>query len=238
LSLIGAAIVLVGLGMSNGPATKGIAWFAFEPLLAVIGAAIISARSTNGRDPWWGGGVLIGLGSYLGITLLPLINTPDYGLQAPELIMTFGAALIAGSGVSLWRRSPISEPRSLGLLSGAGALIISVSAFLPVTGEDGPISFTTMGVWVVGSEGALLAPLLLVVGWVFLLSFYPSKRPTMQRGQVLAFGVELTAFFLSLTIASFTEFWGGIGFGVPLALLGAGLIVVGAARPGRESMAA
>jgi cytochrome c biogenesis factor len=120
-------------------------------------------------------------------------------------------------------------------MSGAGALIISVSAFLPVTGEDGPMSLTTLGVWVVGSKGALLAPLLLVVGWVFLLSFYPSKRPSAQRGQVLAFGVELTVFFLSMTIASFTEFWGGFGIGVPLALVGAGLVVVGAVRPRRES---
>ena len=238
MSLIGAALVLVGLGLSNGPATKGIGWFVFEPLLAVVGAAAIGTRSTKGRDPWWGGGVLIGLGSYLAITLLPLINTPDYGLQAPELVMAIGAVLIANAGVSLWRKSPVSEPRSLGLMSGAGALLISVSAFLPVTGDDGPEFFTEMGVWVVGSSAALLGPILLVVAWVFLLSFYPSKRPLAQRGQVLAFGVELTAFFLSVTIASFTEFWGGVGPGLMFALVGAGLIVVGAVRSPRATKAA
>ena len=236
LSLIGAAILLVGLGLSNGAGTKGIAWFVFEPLLAVAGAAVISALASKGQEPWWGGGVLVGLGSYLVVTLLPLINTPDYGFQTGEVVMAIGAGLIAGGGLSLWRRSPSSDPRSVGLMSAAGALIIMVSAFLPLTGDDGPKLLTEMGIWVVGSEAALIVPLLLVVGWIFLLSVYPSRRPTAQRGQVLGFGLELAAFFLAMTAASVTEFW-GTGIGLWLALAGAGLVLVGAARPAPASAA-
>lgn len=230
LSLIGAAILLVGLGLSNGAATKGLTAFVLEPLLVVGGAALLSAMATKGRQPAWGSGALIGLGLYMGVTLLPLISTPDYGFQVGEAVMAIGSGLIAGAGVSLWRKSPVSEPRGVGWLSATGGLVVSVASFLPVTADDGPKFFTEMAEWVVGDRQALIFPLLLVSGWTFLLSLYPSKRVSEQRGQILAIGALLAAFFVSLAVAASSEGW-GTGYGLWIALAGAGLVVAGVWRP-------
>ena len=231
LSLIGAALLLVGMGLSNGAGMKGIGWFVLEPLLAVAGAAVIGVSISRGKEPWWGGGVLLGLGSYLVLTLAPLVETPDYGFQVGELVMFIGAGLIAGAGLTLWRKSPISAvPGTVGLPSAAGAFLIFIATFLPVTSDGGPKVLTEMGFWVVGSQTALLVPLLLVVVSIFLLSVYPSKRPAAQRGQVLGLGLEVGVFFLAIAGASVTQFWGS-GPGLWLALAGAGLVVWGALRP-------
>jgi hypothetical protein len=167
------------------------------------------------------------------VTLLPLISTPDYGFQIGETVMALGSGLIAGAGFSLWRSSATSEPKGVGWLSATGGLVVSVAAFLPVTSDDGPKFFTEMGEWMVGDRQALLVPLLLVAGWAFLLSLYPSKRVSEQRGQILAIGSLLATFFISLAIAAGTEGW-GTGYGLWIALVGAGLVVAGVWRPLRQ----
>jgi hypothetical protein len=236
LSLLGAAVLLVGLGLSNSEGSLGTAWFALEPLLAVAGAAAIGVLAAQRRQPPWGGGALIGLGFYLVAVYLPLISTPDHGFRAGLAVITIGAALILAAGVSLWRKAAVSDPRGVGWLPATGGLVVAAAAFLPVTSDNGPVFFTEMGEWLVGNRQVFLMPLLLVAGWTFLLSLYPSKRVMDQRGQILALGLQLTVGFLSVAAASVKEGW-GTGYGLWLAWAGAALIVVGVVRLLRKQVA-
>ncbi len=145
LSLIGAAVLLVGLGLSNSEGSQGSAWFALEPLLAVAGAAAIGVLAAQRRQPSWGGGALIGLGFYLVATYLPLISTPDHGFQAALAVISIGAALIVGAGVSLWKKSAISDPTGVGWLPATGGLVVAAAVFLPFTSNSGPVFFAELG---------------------------------------------------------------------------------------------
>jgi hypothetical protein len=236
LSLIGAAVLLVGLGLSNGEGSQGPGWFALQPLLAVAGAAAIGVLAAQRRQPAWGGGALIGLGFYLVATYLFLISTPDHGFQPALAVITIGAALILGAGVSLWRKSAVSDPIGVGWLPATGGLVVAAAAFLPVTSDSGPVFLTELGNWLVGDKQAFLVPLLLVAGWTFVLSLYPSKRVMDQRGQILTLGLQLVAFFLAAAVASVDEGW-GTGYGLWLAWAGAALIVVGVVRLLRKNVA-
>ena len=235
LSLIGAAILLVGLGLSNGEGSQGTGWFALEPLLAVAGAAAIGVLAAQRRQPAWGGGALIGLGFYLVATYFFLISTPDHGFQAGLAVITIGGALILGAGVSLWRKSAVSDPIGVGWLPATGGLVVAAAAFLPVTSDSGPVFLTELGNWLVGDKQAFLVPLLLVAGWTFVLSLYPSKRVMDQRGQILTLGLQLVAFFLSAAVSSVNEGW-GTGYGLWLAWAGAALIVAGVVRLLRKNV--
>jgi CHAT domain len=235
LSLIGAAVLLVGLGLSNSEGSQGTGWFALEPLLAVAGAAAIGVLAAQRRQPAWGGGALIGLGFYLVATYFFLISTPDHGFQAGLAVITIGGALILGAGVSLWRRSAVSDPIGVGWLPATGGLVVAAAAFLPVTSDSGPVFLTELGNWLVGDTQAFLVPLLLVAGWTFVLSLYPSKRVMDQRGQILTLGLQLVAFFLSAAVSSVNEGW-GTGYGLWLAWAGAALIVAGVVRLLRKNV--
>jgi hypothetical protein len=235
LSLIGAAVLLVGLGLSNSEGSQGTGWFALEPLLAVAGAAAIGVLAAQRRQPAWGGGALIGLGFYLVATYLFLISTPDHGFQAGLAVITIGGALILGAGVSLWRKSAVSDPIGVGWLPATGGLVVAAAAFLPVTSDSGPVFLTELGNWLVGDKQAFLVPLLLVAGWTFVLSLYPSKRVMDQRGQILTLGLQLVAFFLSAAVSSVDEGW-GTGYGLWLAWAGAALIVAGVVRLLRKNV--
>ena len=235
LSLIGAAVLLVGLGLSNSEGSQGTGWFALEPLLAVAGAAAIGVLAAQRRQPAWGGGALIGLGWYLVATYLFLISTPDHGFQAGLAVITIGGALILGAGISLWRKSAVSDPIGVGWLPATGGLVVAAAAFLPVTSDSGPVFLTELGNWLVGDKQAFLVPLLLVAGWTFVLSLYPSKRVMDQRGQILTLGLQLVAFFLSAAVSSVNEGW-GTGYGLWLAWAGAALIVAGVVRLLRKNV--
>lgn len=105
-----------------------------------------------------------------------------------------------------------------------------------MTSDDGPKFLSVMGEWFVGNKQAVLLPLLLVAGWTFLLSLYPSRRVSEQRGQVLALGAELTLLFLSMAGYAISQGW-GTNYGLWIGLAGAGLVVAGVLRPLRAGKA-
>ncbi|HJQ94908.1 MAG TPA: CHAT domain-containing protein, partial [Acidimicrobiia bacterium] len=236
LILIGAALALLSSGqyLSDSPE---LVWFMPEKLLAIAGSAAVAFLVLSGRQPPGGIGAALGLGLYLLAVTLPFVYNDDSGLFVANLGLAIGSGLIVGGAIALLRRSPQSEPGSVGWLPALGGLLVGVALFLPVTSSDGPEFVAVIGEWLVGNRQAVLLPLLLLAAWVFILSLYPSRRVSEQRGQLLGVGAELLVAFPTM-VGYFTLYEGwGTAFGLWIAIIGAALVVVGSWRAIRQAKA-